>query len=132
MHGWARAWSPILDNPLEGDLVLREGSGKYPDIAIDLDGAFRLPLTAHIRTRRGRIRAGFDRLPDVPVSKFVLFLDGGGRGMIVNSVGLCRHRPQFKIRVGAHNDVLRDLRPKTNVACLRKRGKRRGSGARGR
>jgi len=45
-----------------------------------------------VAARAEKIRSTFDLVPDVPVSKFVLTLRGGPRGLLVNSRNQCSRR----------------------------------------
>lgn len=94
--GVARAWSPLLDQPLEGPVYFRSNGGerKLPDIVADLHGQIDVVLVGFIDSVRvgkegSRVRTRFQSIPDAPVSKFVLNLKGGKRGLLENSVDLC-------------------------------------------
>jgi hypothetical protein len=116
-QGSARAWSPSLAAPLEGALHLVEGRGRYPDLALSLHGPIDLTLRGHLKTPRGRIRAEFDQLPDIPLSRLQLTLTGGTNGLLLSSAGLCRSARRAKVALAAHNGEIRDLRPRVAVAC---------------
>lgn len=98
--GTARAFSPLLDRPLEGPVYFRSNGGdrELPDMVVDLDGQIHVTLVGFIDSVRvkgaesSRVRTRFLSVPDAPVSKFVLKLYGGKRGLIENSVNLCRAR----------------------------------------
>jgi hypothetical protein len=117
IQGWARVWSPLLDDPLEGRIYLRESSEKYPDLAVELKGRFDLALVGHVRTASGTIRARFDSLPDVPVSRLKLVLEGGRRGILVNSDGLCRDEYRATFSGIGHDGTRRRLRPRLAADC---------------
>jgi hypothetical protein len=117
VYGFASATTPILDHPLHGRLYLRESAGRYPDLAIDLQGQFRLPLIGRIETPRNGIRLRFDSLPDLPLSRLKLVLTGGKRGLLVNSEGLCRRNRRATLSITAHNGVRRPLHPKADAVC---------------
>jgi hypothetical protein len=38
----------------------------------------------------GRIRNTFEAVPDAPVTKFILEMKGGKKGLLVNSTDLCK------------------------------------------
>jgi hypothetical protein len=126
VRGRARAWSPALEQPLEGPIYLRESTARYPDLAVDLDGQVRLALLGQIQTPDGSIRARFDSLPDVPLNRLKLLLEGGKRGLLVNSEGLCRIQPRARVAIAAHNGVRRQLRARVTARpCPRSQGGRR-------
>ena len=95
--GTARAWSPLLEKPLEGPVYFRSNGGerKLPDLVADLHGQIDVVLVGFIDSVRkkgsesSRVRTTFAGVPDAPVSKFVLDLKGGKRGLLENSVDLC-------------------------------------------
>jgi hypothetical protein len=95
--GTARAWSPLLAEPLEGPVYFRSNGGerKLPDLVADLHGQIDVVLVGFIDSVRkkgsenSRVRTTFAGIPDAPVSGFVLNLKGGKRGLLENSVDLC-------------------------------------------
>ena len=92
IYGRAKAWSPLLDKPLEGPVYLGVGYGhKLPDLVADLDGQVRVLLNGRVSTTRQHgLKNTFEAVPDAPVSKFVLELKGGPKfGLIENSENLC-------------------------------------------
>ena len=50
-------------------------------------------IASRIDTVKGGIRTSFEAVPDAPVSKFVLEMQGGKKGLLINSVNLCKHQP---------------------------------------
>ena len=118
IQGRVRAWSPLLEGPLQGPLYLRESSSKYPDLAVDLHGQLDLSLLGHLHTPHLAVRASFDSLPDLPLSRLELVLKGGRRGLLVNSEGLCHaNTPRAAASLAAHNGIHRDLRPRVTALC---------------
>ena len=89
IYGFARAFSPLLDKPLEGPLYLRSSDNPLPDLVAALRGQVNIELDSRTDSVHGHIRNTFDVVPDVPVSKFVLTLRGGPRGLLVNSRNQC-------------------------------------------
>lgn len=89
IYGFARAFSPLLDKPLEGPVFLRSSDNTLPDLVSDLHGQVDIELDSRTDSVHGRIRNTFDTVPDVPVSKFVLTLRGGKKGLLVNSRNQC-------------------------------------------
>ena len=53
--------------------------------------------------KKRRMRTVFSTVPDVPVSKFVLRMKGGKRGLLVNSRDLCRGRNFSSLNFKAQN-----------------------------
>jgi hypothetical protein len=121
-HGWARAWSPLLKEPLQGPIYLRESDKRYPEVAADLDGEFQVSLSGKLTTPHGRIRVRFGSLPDVPISRLELEFPGGREGLLANSESLCGGRRRAGISVVGHNGSTRTLRPPLDVSCRSRRG----------
>jgi len=92
IYGHAKAITPILDEPIEGPVFLRSSSNPLPDLVAALhNGKIDFNLVGRIDSvRNGRIRNTFDLVPDAPVSKFTLEMQGGKKGLLVNSTNLCK------------------------------------------
>jgi hypothetical protein len=101
-HAWAE--SPLLDKPLEGPVYLVSSSHVLPDLLADLRGQVEIQLHGVIKSvKGGRIRTTFSPVPDVPVSKFALTMQGGKKGLLVNSRDLCTHKYFSKLNFLAQN-----------------------------
>ncbi len=124
--GHATAWSPLLDQPLSGPVYLMSGFGhKLPDVAADLNGQIRILLHGKVDTApNGGIRSTFEVVPDAPVSKFVLSLKGGHRGLIQNSEDICARPQRAKAKFDAQNGRIQDFNPLLKVNCGRAARKR--------
>ncbi len=117
--GYARAFSPLLEQPLQGPVYLMSGFGhKLPDLAADLNGQIRVLLHGKIDTGPGGgIRNTFTVVPDAPVTKFTLSLKGGSKGLIQNSENICS-KPQHALALfDAQNGKIRDLNPLIRTDC---------------
>lgn len=90
VYGFAKAWSPLLDAPLEGPVYLRSSNHTLPDLVASLDGQIHVDLDGRISTANKRLRNTFDFVPDAPVSKFVLNMQGGQKSLLVNNEELCK------------------------------------------
>jgi hypothetical protein len=149
IYGYARAFTPLLDGPLQGPVYLRSSDNTLPDIVAALHGQVDIDLAGRIDSVHGRIRNTFAVVPDVPVSKFVLTVRGGPKGLLTNSHNLCPrsakgakdghgkgaqasragHRPKplrALARFKAQNDKKANMRPKLRTPCgthKRHRGK---------
>ena len=82
-----------------------------------------------IGASKARLRTVFPMVPDVPVSKFVLTMKGGKRGLLVNSRDLCAH-PSFSfMNFKAQNGKrLKKKRLPLRVPACRGAGGQRGKG----
>lgn len=128
IYGHAKAWSPLLDKPLEGPVYLGTGFGHaLPDLVADLNGQIRVLLHARIDTTKQKgLRSTFEVVPDAPVSRFVLEMKGGKKGLLVNSVDLCKKTHRANGHFVAQNGRQVTLRPVVENTCKKKhRAKRR-------
>lgn len=136
VYGFARAFTPLLDKPLEGPVFLRSSDNPLPDMVASLRGQVDIDLVGRIDSVKGRIRNTFDVVPDVPVSKFVLTVKGGKKGLLTNSRNQCvvrkngerrRVKPLRAIaRIKGQNGKKANQRPKLRTACKGKRKGKRG------
>jgi hypothetical protein len=115
--GNARVTTPLLDDPLVGGAYLRSSSHELPDIAIDLEGQVNFELVGHVNSIKGRLRAIFDSVPDIPVGTFKLNLLGGGKGLLQNSESLCLQPKYATARLRGQNGVALARRVPLEVAC---------------
>jgi hypothetical protein len=130
IYGFARAETPLLATPLEGPVYLRSSSNPLPDLVVALNGQVDIDLDGRIDSIHGGIRNRFETIPDVPVSKFVLTIRGGKRGLLVNSRNLCQAQPKAIVRIRAQNGKKANSRPKLRTACKRYGKARRRKGKR--
>ncbi|HET9198500.1 MAG TPA: hypothetical protein VFN92_09640 [Solirubrobacterales bacterium] len=128
IYGKARAFTPLLGKPLEGPVYLRSSNNTLPDMVAHLKGQVDVDLVGRIDSFRGGIRTTFGRVPDVPVTKFVLTLPGGKKGLLVNSTNLCAKPVKAIIRIKAQNGKKANSKPKLRTPCG---GKKRGGSKRG-
>lgn len=126
IYGHARAITPLLDEPLEGPVYLRSSSHKLPDMVAALKGPNTRPIKVELDGRidsvNGGIRSTFDFVPDQPVSKFVLNMFGGKKGLIVNSRNLCQRTYKATAKFDGQNGKVHDFNPVMQNDC--KKGKK--------
>jgi hypothetical protein len=89
IYGYARAKTPLLDGELAGPVYLVPSNHGLPDLLADLRGQVNIRLRGTISSAKARIKTVFETVPDVPVSKFVLTMKGGKKGLLANSRNLC-------------------------------------------
>ncbi len=65
-------------------------------------------------------------IPDVPVSRFILEMQGGQKGLLVNSTDLCAGKHRAKARLTGQNGKTFDSKPVVQASCGKK-GKRKRS-----
>jgi hypothetical protein len=90
--GSAKVITPLLAAPLQGPVYLRAaGAKQLPEVVADLKGAVHVVLEGQLQaTKSGAVRASFEGLPDAPISKFILNIEGGKKkGVLENAANLC-------------------------------------------
>jgi hypothetical protein len=126
LYGYAKAFTPLLDFPVEGPVYLRSSSNKLPDLVVAVRGPEHQPIESAVVGRidsiRGQIRTIFESVPDVPLSKVILTMQGGEKGLLVNSRDICAERFRANVKMTAQNGRAFNSRP---VMRNRKCGKGR-------
>jgi hypothetical protein len=117
IYGRAKAFTPLLGKPLKGPVYLRSSNNPLPDLVAHLEGQVEIDLVGRIDSFRGGIRTTFDRVPDVPVSKFVMVLPGGKKGLLVNSTNLCAKPVKGIIKFKAQNGRKASSKPTLRTPC---------------
>jgi hypothetical protein len=117
MYGGARVITPLLDRPLKGPVYLRSSSHKLPDLVADLRGQIHIVLDGRIDSIDGGIRTTFAMVPDAPVSKFVLTMRGGKKGLLENSTSLCAQRDRAEASFLGQNGRAHNFRPLQRSNC---------------
>jgi hypothetical protein len=129
IYGEAEATTPLLDNPVKGPVYLRSSNNQLPDMVAALRGPEGQPIEVHLTGRidsvNGGIRSTFDVVPDQPVSSFILTMQGGKKGLLVNSRNLCKGKTQrATAKFTGQNGKAITLRPKMQNACKGKAKKK--------
>jgi len=117
VYGRAKAWSPLLDHPLEGPVYLRSSHHTLPDLVMALHGQIDVDAVARIDSAQGGLRSTFESVPDAPVSKVVLNMQGGKKGLFVNSRDICREPGRAVADLVAHNGRRLRSRPAMAISC---------------
>jgi hypothetical protein len=118
VYGHVRAFTPLLDAPMEGPAYLRSSSHRLPDLVFALHGqGIEVNVAGRIDSRNGGIRGTFPAIPDAPVSKFVLTLRGGKRGVLVNAEDICKKRQEATARFIGHANRGWRLHPAVKAKC---------------
>jgi hypothetical protein len=116
-YGKAKAFSPLISEPLEGPVILRSSNHNLPDFVADLHGIIDVEAVARIDSKRGGIRATFEDTPDAPISKVVVEMQGGKKGLIVNSRNLCAASSKANAQFAGHNGRRRQATPVVRADC---------------
>jgi hypothetical protein len=126
--GQASVTTPLLDSPLTGRIYLRSSEHKLPDLALDLEGQVDIEAVARVDSLGGRLRASFESVPDVPVSRVVVDLIGGSRGLLQNSKSLCGKRRSATTSMAGQNGATYDTKTKLQVSCGSTQRRKRHNG----
>jgi hypothetical protein len=123
IYGQARAYTPLLGEPLIGPVYLRSSNNKLPDLVAHLTGQVEIDLVGRIDSFKGGIRTTFDRVPDVPVEKFAMTLPGGKGGLLVASTDLCKTKVKAIMQIKGQNGKKANKRKKVRAPCKKKKQK---------
>ena len=136
--GRATARTPLLDRPLTAPVYFvknvridpRTGRSirTLPMLVIPLRGedGIKLNLKGTSDVSRDHLVNKFDTLPDAPVSRFELTIDGGRNGILVANGNLCRRKQIADTQIDAQNG--KPSNRKTTIStpvCKRGKGSRR-------
>jgi hypothetical protein len=120
IYGKAKAWSPLLEKPLQGNVYLVGGYGyKLPALVAELDGQIKVLLVGKVDSGPNKgIRNTFEAVPDAPVEKFELRLKGGNKySLLENSENLCAKPQKAIARFVGQNGRVTQLNPTISVNC---------------
>ena len=128
--GKVTATTPLLDQPLKGNVYFRSNGGEreLPDIVADLRGQIHATIVGFIDsvpvkgTELSRLRTRFATVPDAPVSKFQISLFGGRKkGLLENSRNLCLTNRRAKVSFTAQNGRISNRNLLIKTSCKRKK-----------
>jgi hypothetical protein len=128
IYGKAKATSPLLDETLTGPVFLRSSEHELPDLVAALHSPrVDVNLLGRIDSVGGGIRTTFEGVPDAPVTKFTLEMQGGKKGLIVNSTNICKGKHKAKVNLKGQNGRIYEFQPVVKAKCggKKKSGKRK-------
>ena len=125
VYGHARATTPLLDQPLEGPVYLRSSNHLLPDLVVALEGRIEIDAVGRIDSVKGGIRTTFAAIPDAPITKVVFTMQGGKKGLLINSRNLCKATSRASVEFDAHNGKSADQNPTLQNDCAGKARKNR-------
>jgi hypothetical protein len=117
IYGKVKAWTPLLDEPLQGPVYLRSSDSQLPDMVLVLKGLVGVEAVGRIDSIGGRIRTTFDDLPDAPITRVELNMQGGKKGLLVNSTDICRGVHRAKADLTGQNGKRRADRIRVTANC---------------
>jgi hypothetical protein len=124
VYGYAKATTPLLDEPLQGPVYLRSSANPLPDLVAALNGQFNIELAGRIDSVNGGIRNSFEVVPDAPVTSFILKMKGGKKSLLVNSRNLCKRPLVADVKMVGQNGKRHDTRPAIATNCPKKTQRR--------
>jgi hypothetical protein len=134
--GRASAISPALNRPLKGPVYFVQGiridptTGNrirtLPTLLVKLNGEVRINLRGATNVARRRLVSTFARVPDAPVSRFNMRLEGGKGGILAVATrarkGICARRKQIsRATFTGQNAKRKTVRVKMAKPCPRRR-----------
>ena len=125
IYGHVKAITPLLDEPIEGNMYLRSSSHTLPDMVFALHGPPSLPIAINVVGRidsvNGGIRTTFEGVPDAPVTELIASFPGGKKGLIVNSTDLCKGTHRVTAKFNAQNGKRATLHPVLKSKCKKRK-----------
>ena len=129
VYGHVKVWTPLLSEPLKGPVYLRSSSHNLPDAVLALHGPPSAPIDLEVAVRidsaHGGLRARVEGAPDAPVSRAIVRMQGGQKGLFVNSTNLCQGKHRARVNAGGQNGRREVTKPVMRaVKCGKYRVKR--------
>ncbi len=124
VYGRVTAYSPLLAEPLSGPVYLRSSDHNLPDAVFALHGLVDIDVVVRIDSSGGGLRATVEGAPDAPVSKAIVDMQGGRKGLFVNSTDLCRGKHRADAKATGQNGRVDSTKPLVRARCGKAHGKR--------
>ena len=133
--GRARANTSLLPVPLTGDVYLSDIAGQgLPGLLVKFTSPTQLDLAGTVEFTPKGVKSTFAGVPDVPLERFELALDGGRSGALIlpTGVDLCTDpRPSIGGEFTAHSGAVAAHRERVSIAGCGPRAKLTLKGLRG-
>jgi hypothetical protein len=91
---------------------------------VALHGQVDIDLVGRVDSLRGGIRTSFESLPDAPVTRVTIEMQGGKKGLLVNSRNLCAAPSRAAVQMEGQNGKSADRRPLVKNSCPKRAGKK--------
>jgi hypothetical protein len=125
VYGNAEAITPLLGKPLRGPVYLVPSEHKLPDLVADLRGQVEIQLHGVIGSKHGGLKTVFNAVPDVPVEKFILNMQGGRKSLLVNSTNTCKTPQTAVLNIkGQNGKKVSDNKLPLNIAACHTAGQK--------
>ena len=113
---------------------MRSSYHGLPDLVAVLRGPAAQPIEIDLDSRidsvHGHIRSTFEVIPDAPISRFELHMQGGKKGLLVNSINLCaasKSERRATVRLTGQNGKRYETTPLVQSSCAKRRKKARSA-----
>ncbi len=121
IYGKAKAYTPILSEPLSGPVYLRSSEHELPDVVASLhSGEIDVVLDGRVDSVKGKLRTTFETIPDAPVSAAVFDFSGAKKGLFENSTNLCAAKHRAIAAFTGHNGKTHNFNPVVKPTGCRK------------
>jgi hypothetical protein len=121
VYGHVTATSPLVDYPLQGPVYLRSSVHKLPDAVASLHGPPAQPIAlegaARVDSVKGRLRARVESFPDAPITKVVIDMQGGKKGLFQNSTNICKGNHRIEVSFAGQNGKVHKISPVLKAQC---------------
>lgn len=128
IYGHIKATSPLLDYALQGPIYLRSSSQELPDVVLALRGPPHQPVAidavGHNDSVNGRLRVTFDAIPDAPLTKAIVTMQGASKGLFQNSTNICKGSHRATLKMVAQNGKVLSAKPLFRADCHKKKHKK--------
>ncbi|HEX5414420.1 MAG TPA: hypothetical protein VFZ25_02065, partial [Chloroflexota bacterium] len=132
IYGRARAWTPLLAEPLVGPVFLRSSEHPLPDLVLALHGLVDFTAVGRIDSVNGGIRNTFEAIPDAPITKVEVRFRGGRKGLLENSTNICRGAHRATVEYGAHSGKESEGKVALKPQCKKHKASKRKTAKRSR
>jgi hypothetical protein len=117
VYGHAEAITPLLSQKLKGPVYLVSSNNPLPDLVADLRGQVNIQLHGVISSKHGGLKTVFNPVPDVPVKKFILNMQGGKKSLLVNSTNTCKGKQTAVLNIkGQNGKKVKNNKYKLNIS----------------
>jgi hypothetical protein len=127
VYGHVKVLTPLLDYPLEGNIYLRSSSHQLPDVVAALRGPPSQPIAFDLDGRvdsvKGRLRTRIETVPDAPLRKAIITLQGSKKGLFQNSTNICKGTFRAAFNLNGQNGKTYDTKPAVRADCPKKKPK---------
>ncbi len=130
VYGHVKAISPLLDYPLQGPIYLRSSSHQLPDAVAALRGPPSQPIAidgvGRVDSVNGGLRTTVETVPDAPLTKLIVTLQGAKKGLFQNSTNICKGTHRATVSLTGQNGKTYDTKPLMKADCPKPQKQKRG------